>query len=75
MCEMGVGREEEFRVALLFVRFVEFIFPDRKAREAARCGTGERVSKIEEVQKIGRTYQVSDSPTRSDMFCQLGPYF
>lgn len=42
MCEMGVGREEEFRVALLFVHFVEFKFPDRKVRGAARCGKGKK---------------------------------
>lgn len=48
MCEMGVGREEEFRVALLFVHFVEFKFPDRKVRGAARCGKGKKKLKRRE---------------------------
>lgn len=39
---MGLGREEEFSIALLFVHFVEFRFPDTKGREAAMCGKGKK---------------------------------
>lgn len=39
---MGLGREEEFSVALLFVHFVEFRFPDTKGRGAAMCGKGKK---------------------------------
>ena len=73
MSEVGVRWEEEFGVAL-FPR----ISISNQRMGPGRGGEGALVQiKGRYIKRAGggETYEVSDSPTWSDMFSQLGPYF